>query len=107
MSTLMSLALDKFRYMSEHSDLVKKYNIQIRVIGELELLPEEVSSVMKKTIEMTAANSGPIINICFPYTAKAELITVSNGVLDDFDSGKLNPRYNPINDDITITREVT
>lgn len=88
-STLMSLALAKFRYMSEHSDLVKKYNIQIRVIGETDLLPEEVKTVMVKTMEMTAANSGPIINVCFPYTAKAELITVSNGVLADFEAGKL------------------
>lgn len=89
----MSLALDKFRYMSEHSDLVKKYDIQIRVIGELELLPEEVRTVVGKTMEMTAGNMGPIINICFPYTAKAELITVSNGILEDFESGELQPWY--------------
>lgn len=90
-STLMKLAIDKFNYMLDRSELVKRYNVQIRVLGELQMLPEAVREAVERAMAMTRENHGPIVNICFPYTAKAELIAVSNGLLDELQSGKMAP----------------
>lgn len=88
-STLMELAIDKFHYMLDRSELVSKYGVQIRVLGELEMLPEDVRMAVNRAMTLTKDNQGPIVNICFPYTARAELTTVANNVLDDLQSGKL------------------
>lgn len=97
-STLMSLALEKFNYMVEKSEILAKYDIQIRVLGELDLLPEDVRMAAEWSMQMTKGNKGPVVNVCFPYTAKAELITVSNKILSDLRSGALN------NDALTVGR---
>ncbi len=88
--TLMNLAIEKFDYMTEQSELVKKYDVRIRVIGELEMLPEDVRRAAERAMAMTKSNRGPIVNICFPYTAKAELITVCNKMLSEDHSLTLN-----------------
>lgn len=89
-STLMSLAMEKFQQMTSQSDLVKRYGVRIRVIGELEMLPEDVREAVQRAMNMTKDNSGPTINICFPYTAKAELITAANKALSLPDHDQLD-----------------
>lgn len=90
-STLMSLAVEKFNYMSDNSDIVSKYDVRIRVIGELNMLPDDVRAAAERTMTMTKGNNGPIVNICFPYTAKAELINVSNRAIEGLRDGSLAP----------------
>lgn len=53
---LMSLAIEKFEYMASQSELVKKYDVQIRVIGELDRLPKDVHAAALRAIEMTKDN---------------------------------------------------
>jgi len=88
-STLMCLALEKFQYMTDRSALVQKYAVQIRVCGEMELLPVGVREAAGRAVEMTKGNRGPIVNICFPYTAKAEIIAVSNRVIQSLRSREI------------------
>lgn len=88
---LMSLAISKADFLTERSDLVRRYGARVRVIGELELLPEAVRLAAQRVAAATKDNTGPIINICFPYTSKAELTTTANRVLSGLASGASAP----------------
>lgn len=85
---LMSLAKAKFRQLSEHTDIITKYSVTIRVLGQLEMLPEDVRQVVEQAMQQTRRQSncgddetGFTLNICSPYTSTAELLTISNRLL--------------------------
>lgn len=47
---------------------MKQHGVQVRVIGELELLPPGVQRAAAKVMSATRRNSGGVLNICFSYT---------------------------------------
>lgn len=81
-SMLMSLAVEKFAYMAGESEMVRKYDMAIRVIGELGMLPGEVREAAERAMEMTKNNKSRAINICFPYNSSAELVSAANAILE-------------------------
>lgn len=56
-SMLMGLAIEKFNYMAQESDLVRQYGVRIRVLGELGRLPEPVRQAALNAMEMTKHNT--------------------------------------------------
>lgn len=85
---LMSLAKEKFRQLSEHTDIIAKYSVTIRVLGQLEMLPEDVRQVIEQAMQQTRreysgedGDTGFTLNICSPYTSTAELLAISNRLL--------------------------
>lgn len=64
-SMLMGLAIEKFKYMTQQSELVQKYGIRIKVLGELDRLPEPVRQAAINAMEMTKNNSE--YSICVLY----------------------------------------
>lgn len=79
---LMGLAVEKFRFLMEQSELVEKYKLRFKLIGELDCLPEEVRRTAEDCMEATKNNQGPTILTAFPYTARMELVGAANAVLD-------------------------
>ena len=53
--------------LQEHQ-IVDKFSVQVRVIGDLALLPPAVQSRAQKVMEATAGNEKAILNICLAYT---------------------------------------
>lgn len=86
-SCLMALAKEKFRQLSEHTELITKYSVSIRVLGQLEMLPKDVRQAAEQAMQQTRRApcgedaGGFTLNICFPYTSTVELLTVSNQLL--------------------------
>ncbi|PVU94687.1 hypothetical protein BB561_002343 [Smittium simulii] len=75
---LMELAKLRITELAENSHYVKQHNIRIQLIGKLDLLPEDVKIAMEKVNEKTKNNTGPLLNICFPYLSSQE---ISNATL--------------------------
>ena len=48
--------------------MVDKHGVQVRVIGELELLPPAVKEAAANVMHATRGNCGGVLNICFSYT---------------------------------------
>ncbi|KAK9815737.1 hypothetical protein WJX72_008740 [[Myrmecia] bisecta] len=72
-ATLMALAEEKLQQLLTERELVDQYGIQIRVIGDLSLLPAHVRASAQHVMQATQHNSRGILNICFSYTSRQEM----------------------------------
>ncbi|PJF16970.1 Ditrans,polycis-polyprenyl diphosphate synthase ((2E,6E)-farnesyl diphosphate specific) [Paramicrosporidium saccamoebae] len=70
--TLMRLATEKLEELVQN---------RIRVVGELDLLPHEVLKSACSAMYYTRHYTNHIVNICFPYTSTAEILSASNRLL--------------------------
>lgn len=61
------------------NNLVKP--VKIRVMGDIEALPQDVCKSIKKAIKDTENNDGMIVNIGLNYGGRAEIVTAVNKVL--------------------------
>jgi ditrans,polycis-polyprenyl diphosphate synthase len=52
-STLMSLAKKSFAKMAEKGGFMESHGIQVKILGDIDLLPEDVAEAMRKTEELT------------------------------------------------------
>lgn len=79
-ASLMDLAQAKLLEFSKQNSLAAKYNVRIRVVGALEMLPERVQTAVDLAESVTMNNSGSILYICMPYTSRHE---IARAVLND------------------------
>ena len=52
---------------------MEQYGVQVRVIGDLTLLPAPVQTAAEKVMDATRTNTRTILNICLAYTCDASL----------------------------------
>lgn len=72
---LMDLAATKFNEFLQVKSFVMRKNVRVRVIGNLELLPDKLKQICGKLMVETAGNSRATLNVCLPYTAGEEMTT--------------------------------
>ncbi|KAG0369593.1 putative undecaprenyl diphosphate synthase-domain-containing protein [Gamsiella multidivaricata] len=89
--TLMELAKAKLAELCEHSELVNRYGIGIRVLGDDTLLPEDVRKVVRRAVELTKKNNRAILNMCFPYTSREELTMATRSLVSGIEAYELDP----------------
>ena len=70
---LMELARTRLIELYQQSEFVARHSIRIRIAGHREYLPPSVQETARRAEENTCHNIGPILNICFPYSAQAEI----------------------------------
>jgi len=86
---LMGLAKEKLTMLCDKSDLVRDYDVRIRILGDLSLLPSDVREVMDHAMEMTASHKRALLNVCFPYTSRDELRLAVSRVVKGVHSGQI------------------
>ncbi|KAF0474159.1 Di-trans-poly-cis-decaprenylcistransferase [Gigaspora margarita] len=96
--TLMELAKTKFIELCEKSHLVNKYDLCVRILGNIALLPVDVQDAAKKAVETTKNNTGSILNICVPYTSRDEITSSIKSVIKSVENGHMQIR--DINEEI-------
>jgi ditrans,polycis-polyprenyl diphosphate synthase len=96
--TLMGLAKEKFGYMLKESDLMRRNKAVIRVWGDLSLLSKDLREMVDSVMRQTAGNSGPQLNVCFPYTSSYEMVATTKKLAAECREGQLAL------DDITISQ---
>ena len=47
---------------------IRQHDLNIRVLGDLSLLPAPVRTAAEKVMMATSGNRGPVLNICFAYS---------------------------------------
>ncbi|RUP49402.1 hypothetical protein BC936DRAFT_142603 [Jimgerdemannia flammicorona] len=68
---LMQLFREKFTELCLHNDTVREYGVQIRFLGNLDLLPPDVADAARKAMEMTKNNTRyDFLFFVGPYTCK-------------------------------------
>lgn len=89
---LMELAKEKIKQITQHGDIAEKYGIRIRVIGNRSLLPADVIEEVEKAERITENNKDAILNICFPYTGREEILHSIKEIVKKTSHDELLPR---------------
>ncbi|CCH61599.1 hypothetical protein TBLA_0F00550 [Henningerozyma blattae CBS 6284] len=90
-TNLMELAKDRIKQISKNGELASKYGIKVNVIGDLSLLPEDVLKEMEHAMEITKNNKRAVLNICFPYTGREEIVhSIREVIINTKDSKEIN-----------------
>jgi undecaprenyl diphosphate synthase len=101
-SGLMSLLKS---YLKSELKSMLGNDIQLRCIGQQENLPKEVLSVLRKSIEKTASNSGMILNLALSYGGRDEILRAARKMAQLCVEGKLQPEQ--ITEDVLISQLYT
>ena len=73
------------------SDFFKSYddNIKVNVLGRVNDLPKDLQNEINKAIDRTKNNTGLVLNICFNYGGRDEIVTAKKKIVEDVLSGKI------------------
>lgn len=93
-SYLMELLTE---YFDNNKDKILKNNVKVIVSGFEENLPEKVKKIIYEVTELTKNNTGQILNLCFNYGSKKELVRATKLIAQDVLDGKIN--INDINEE--------
>jgi undecaprenyl diphosphate synthase len=77
---------------------LKKNNIRLLAIGELENLPGNCNNELQKAIDKTAENTGMTLILALSYSSKWEILRAIKGLLNDVKDQKIS--------DLDISEEV-
>ncbi|KAI0162940.1 Decaprenyl diphosphate synthase-like protein [Pestalotiopsis sp. NC0098] len=94
---LMKMAKIKLEQLCQHGALLDRYGACIRVLGERDLIPEDVLPFVDRAVEMTKHNKNAVLNICFPYTSRAEMTAAVKATVEEFSSPP-NPPQTPFSE---------
>ncbi|KAI1076575.1 Undecaprenyl diphosphate synthase [Whalleya microplaca] len=88
---LMAMAKVKLEQLIQHGELLDRYGAGIRVLGERDLIPDDVLPFVDRAIDMTKHNKDAVLNICFPYTSRAEMTSAIKATVDEYTTAPRPP----------------
>jgi len=78
---LMRLAEDKFEDFLDHKHLVMAHKVRVKVLGDLDLLPESLRKKAEQVMAETRSHDALLLNVCFAYSSGQELVQVMRKVV--------------------------
>jgi tritrans,polycis-undecaprenyl-diphosphate synthase [geranylgeranyl-diphosphate specific] len=86
---LMQLFKKNFEEITSNQK-IHKNKVQVRAVGKLELLPEDVREAIKKAEESTASYNQRRLNIAIGYDGRMEIVDAIKKIVNEVESGKLD-----------------
>jgi tritrans,polycis-undecaprenyl-diphosphate synthase [geranylgeranyl-diphosphate specific] len=86
---LMQLFKKNFEEITSNQK-IHKNKVQVRAVGKLELLPEDVREAIKKAEESTASYNLRRLNIAIGYDGRMEIVDAIKKIVNEVEAGKLN-----------------
>lgn len=86
------------QYLSEEIEELHKNGVVLRLLGDIEILPESVKETINKSIELTKNNTGIVLNVAFNYGGRDEIIKAVKDIVNDVKNGEVE--INNINEDV-------
>ena len=77
--------------INKYVDKLDEKNVQIRVIGQLDKLPQAAQKTMISAIERTKRNSGLILNVALSYGGRQEIICAVKSLITKVQLGEISP----------------
>jgi undecaprenyl diphosphate synthase len=78
------------QYMIEERTTIMKNNLQVRMIGRRQGIPDEVLVELDKTVEMSSVNSGMHLALAINYGGRGELMDAMRSIGDKIQSAELD-----------------
>lgn len=88
---LMELARQKFARLLEEQENLEKHGVQIRVLGDLSLLPEDIQKLIAQAVMRTRSYNKCFLNVCFAYTSRQEMANAVREMAWGVEQGLLEP----------------
>ena len=66
-------------------------NVRIVISGMTELLPEPLPQKFAQAVELTAGNTGLVLNLCVMYSGRSEIIEAVKRIAGEARDGRLDP----------------
>jgi len=79
------------RFLTSESKEMHENNIRLNSIGQTHRLPKGVRSLLRQNMEMTAANTGMMLNLALSYGGRAEIVDMVKQVATHVKNGRLEP----------------
>ena len=76
--------------MVERGELIEQ-NVQLKMIGRRDGLPEDVLREFERTAELTASNDGMILCLAVNYGGRSEIGDAARRLAEDVRAGRLDP----------------
>ncbi len=92
---LMGLLADT---INKEVPILNKNNIRLRMIGDMQMLPEFARNGLNEAMQKTSQNTGLTLIMALSYSSRWELVNAVKNIALDTKSGKINPEN--INADI-------
>lgn len=86
---LMDLARQKFEKLIEEKDKLMREGVNIRVIGNLSLLPPDLVKLIAQAVCMTRDNTRARLNVAFAYTSRDEMASATRLIASAVSEGTL------------------
>jgi len=77
------------QYLIEIRSTLMKNNVKLIHLGRLAGLPASVQNELRKTMEITDANTGMILALALNYSGRAEIIDATQRIAKEYKNGKL------------------
>jgi undecaprenyl diphosphate synthase len=79
------------QYLQKECEEMVQNNIRLNAIGRIEDLPHDVQTTLRETMQKTEGCDGMILNLALSYGGRSEIIHAVQGILSDFQKGKVKP----------------
>jgi undecaprenyl diphosphate synthase len=77
------------RFLAEKSKDLKKQNIRLQAIGQLDRLPEKTRKLLFKIIDETAGHTALTLVLALSYGAREEIVSAARSLAADASAGKI------------------
>jgi undecaprenyl diphosphate synthase len=71
--------------------ILNKNNIRLRMIGDMQMLPEFARNGLNEAMQKTSQNTGLTLIMALSYSSRWELVNAVKNIAIDTKSGKINP----------------
>ncbi|MDR3222786.1 MAG: di-trans,poly-cis-decaprenylcistransferase [Methanobrevibacter sp.] len=86
---LMSLFNKNFKRIVSH-EKIHKNEVKVKVVGRIDLLPDEVKESIRKAEESTAMYNKRLFNLAIGYDGRLEIVDAIKKIVDEFKDGKIS-----------------
>jgi undecaprenyl diphosphate synthase len=91
-TTEISLLLDLAVYFAQNElSELNRNNVRVEVIGHYEALPRASRDALARLVELTAKNTGLLLNLAVNYSSRMELGDAVAALAADVEAGRLQP----------------
>ena len=84
---LMDLLVE---YMRKEVNALHKNKVKIKILGEVDMLPDQTRTEIEEAIELTKNNEGLQFNIALNYGGRAEILRACKNLIKDLEAGNLD-----------------
>lgn len=79
------------RYLIDERPIMMEDNVRVRMIGRREGVPDRVLAELDRTVEMSGANDGLLLNLAINYGGRGELADATRAIARRVAAGELAP----------------